>query len=510
MEDERSPGEEKAKKTERKHSVRTYVRWAMIYAVILLLVLLAINYDAFSRTAGRIFGVLMPLLYGLLIAYLCNPLFTLFLEKIFVKISSISWRKTLSLICTYVLVILLLCAILLIVIQQTIISVQEFVNNLPSYISQTEKAIVDFINDLPFLKSESELEGYGSTFRGSDTTADTGTETDPADGVTGSEDAETNAPDSGNDDRPPLVTDENGDSIYDDTVSIFDFSLTKEGIIKLVREFFSDSAALLKTVGDTVISSGTAAVTTVVNILLGFILSVYILADKDKLMARCKKLTVAMLGDKKSKRVFAVANYSNDTIGRFIKGKLVESLLFGTMSYLLFLIFKIPNSLMIAVLVAIMNLVPIFGPFLGAIPAGFLVLLSGDLRATLTFVIIIVILTQINGNYISPHITGNSTGLTAFGSIAALLLMSGYFGVIGMFVGIPICAVVIKLVGGEMNRKLEAAGLSQDLDDYYSPEALERLREYRKQNRNRHPHNIVGITVDGVKALWHKLFSKKK
>ena len=88
--------------------------------------------------------------------------------------------------------------------------------------------------------------------------------------------------------------------------------------------------------------------------------------------------------------------------------------------------------------------------------------------------------------------------------------MSGYFGIIGMFIGIPIFAVVIKLISSEMDKRLADAGLSQELEDYYSPEALERLREYRDQNKGSHHHNLVGITVEGLQALLNKLFRKKK
>lgn len=504
-----------------KRSTRFYVRIGIAYAFILLLLIFVINFDSFSKTIGRFLRVVMPIFYGFIIAYLCNPLLKLFLEKAFVKIKSVRWRKILSLLCTYLVVLLLLFAILFVVIQQTVISVQDFIDNMPKYISQTEKAIIDFINNLPFLEESDEKsaetavpvpDGAGQAVPtvpgGGAHVASAGTVTEGS--VTSSLPApDTKLPeDSG--DRPPFITDANGDKVYDDTINIFDFSFTKEGMIKWVREFFSDSEALLKTIGNNIVASSTAAVEVVINTLLGFILSAYILADKDHLLARAKKLTLALFGKEKGNRLLAVASYSNETIGRFIQGKLLESLLFGSAAYIIFLCFGIPNALMISVLVAIMNLVPIFGPFLGAIPAGFLVLLSGDLKKTIIYVVIIIILTQINGNYVSPKITGNRTGLTAFGSITALLLMSGYFGVIGMFIGIPIFAVVVRLISSEMDKRLADAGLSQDIEDYYSPEALKRLGEYKEQNKGNHPHNLVGITVDGIKALFDKLFRRNR
>lgn len=517
MNNEQRPDGKETKKPQ-KRSARFYIQIGIIYALILLLLIFVINYDSFSKTIGRFLRVVMPIFYGFLIAYLCNPLLKIFLEKAFVKIRSVRWRKILSLICTYLTVFLLIFAILFIVIQQTVISVQDFIDNMPKYISQTEKAIVDFINNLPFLEN-SEDDPAESTVPVTDGSGQAvpngGTQSAPADTVAeGNETSALPATDTegpkGSEPHPPFITDENGDRVYEDTINLFDLSFTKQGIIKWVKEFFSDSEALLKTVGNSIVSSSTAAVEVVVNILLGFILSAYILADKDHLLARARKLAMALFGQEKGKRILAVASYSNETIGRFIQGKLLESLIFGCAAYILFLCFGIPNALMIAVLVAIMNLVPIFGPFLGAIPAGFLVLLSGDIKKTIIYVAIIIVLTQINGNYISPRITGNRTGLTAFGSITALLLMSGYFGVIGMFIGIPIFAVVIKLISSEMDKRLADAGLSQEIEDYYSPEALGRLKEYKEQNKGNHPHNLVGITVDGIKALFDKIFRRKK
>ena len=515
MDNGQNPGGGEKRQTLKKN-IQFYIRLAIIYALILILLIFVINFDSFSKTIGRFMRVIMPVFYGFLIAYLCNPLLKLFMEKAFLKIKSIRWRKILSILCTYLAVFLLIFAILFVVIQQTVISVQDFIDNMPKYIEQTEKVIVDFINNLPFLDESDEApestspttDGTGQAVPSDTSQSDTG-----KDETSGSETSKAPSTDTENTDddrRPHIVTDENGNPIYEDTINLFDFSFTKEGIIKWVREFFSDSEAILKTVGNNIVASSTAAVEVVVNILLGFILSVYILADKDSLLARAKKLTIAIFGKEKGQRMLAVAAYSNETIGKFIQGKLLESFIFGCAAYVIFLCCSIPNALMIAVLVAIMNLVPIFGPFLGAIPAGFLVLLSGDIRKTVIYVVIIVILTQINGNYISPRITGNSTGLTAFGSITALLLMSGYFGIIGMFIGIPIFAVVIKLISSEMDKRLADAGLSQELEDYYSPEALERLREYRDQNKGSHHHNLVGITVEGLQALLNKLFRKKK
>ena len=191
----------------------------------------------------------------------------------------------------------------------------------------------------------------------------------------------------------------------------------------------------------------------------------------------------------------------------FIKGKIVESVIVGILAYIAFIIFGIPAPLMIAMIVAIMNMIPVFGPFLGAIPAALLVLIM-DPSKTIVYIIIVIIIMQINGNYISPRIVGNSTGLTPLGAMTALILMSGYFGVIGMFIGIPISAIVTELLWREMNSRLEERGLSDNLDDYYSEKALAVLNEERAHPS--HGRNLTAIVVDEAILLFNLVFRRRK
>ena len=171
------------------------------------------------------------------------------------------------------------------------------------------------------------------------------------------------------------------------------------------------------------------------------------------------------------------------------------------MAYLLFLAFGIPSPLMISIVVAIMNIIPVFGPFLGAVPAALLVLIM-DPSKTIAYIIIVVIIMQINGNYISPRIVGNRTGLTPFGAIVALILMSGYFNVIGMFLGIPICAIVVEALWAKANQRLVENGMPTDISEYYPENALE---EDSKKHKN-----ITATLVDSTVAVFCKVFKRSK
>ncbi len=485
--------QDKQSASEKRRTKAFYIRLIIIYAICMLLLLLAINYDSFATTLNKFGSVLMPLIYGCIIAYLCNPLYNLFFEKALVKLKSVRWRKVLALVLTYIVIILVIFAMLFILIQQMVINVQNFLANIDTYIKNAETFLFDIIEDLGFIKSEEEMGG----------TTLPPEVTEPSDGI-GTEatqpEGDATAPDTDNKLSGDIID-------PSESVEIFDFSFTKEGIIDFITEFFNDSKQLISQIGNAIVESGTAAAITVFNIFLGFIFSVYILTERDLLCAKAKKITMSVCRGDKGGRFINLVNYSNAKIGHFVKGKILESVIVGAMSYLLFLIFGIPSPLMIAMIVAIMNMIPFFGPFLGAIPAALLVLII-DPSKTIAYIIIVIVIMQINGNYISPKIVGNSTGLTPFGAMTALVLMSGYFGLIGMFIGIPICAIVVELIWRDMNRRLEEKELSQNIDDYYSPKAMAILAEERAHPV--HHRNLTAVVVDELVLLFNIIFRRHK
>ena len=262
---------------------------------------------------------------------------------------------------------------------------------------------------------------------------------------------------------------------------------------------------IISSIGSAVVNSGRTAASVIINFVLGLIFSAYVLAEKEMLCAKAKKLATAMFKNNTAASLITFSHYTDQKIGHFIRGKIIESFIVGILAYVSFVIFKIPTPLVIAMIVAIMNIIPVFGPFLGAIPAALLVFLI-DPSKTIPYIIIVIILMQVNGNYISPRIVGTSTGLTSLGAITALILMSGFFGIIGMFIGIPLVAIVIELLWRNMNKRLEEKQLSVELDDYYSPEFKEILEDEKAKKRR----NITAFTVDSVVLIFKKIFKKDK
>ena len=527
-----------------------YVKLIIAYAIVILLILLFVNYESFSNTVNKFLMVLNPIIYGLIIAYLCNPILKLFFGKVFKKIKSVYWRKALSMIMTYLIVLFLIFGVVAVLVQQLMTNVQTFLENVEGYATNTETAIVDFIDRLPFIKSEAELKAEkeakeaaekaknGETTAATepvaepateatteDTAAESGTEqatepitdlvTEPViadpDELSGNEPApETEVPGT----QAPVTT-KNPDEtqklsdvvedISDTPVSLLGFStMTKESVISFINDTLTGSTNVLRSLGNTVIQSGTTAASVVINFVLGLIFSAYVLAEKEMLCAKAKKLTTAIFKPDKAPGIIAFSHYTDQKIGHFIRGKILESIIVGIIAYVSFVIFRIPTPLVIAIIVAVMNIIPVFGPFLGAIPAALLVFLI-DPGKTIPYIIIVIIIMQINGNYISPRIVGTSTGLTSLGAITALILMSGFFGIIGMFIGIPLIAIVIELLWRNMNKRLEEKNLSIELDDYYSPEFAEVLEDEKAKRRRR---NLTALTVDSTVLLFKKIFKK--
>ena len=166
--------------------------------------------------------------------------------------------------------------------------------------------------------------------------------------------------------------------------------------------------------------------------------------------------------------------FANKTFGGFLSGKIIDSLIIGILTFAIISIFNIPYSVLISVIVGVTNIIPYFGPFLGAIPCG-IILLMVDPFKCITFLIIVLILQQIDGNIIGPKILGDSTGLSSFWVIFAITLFGGFFGVFGMFVGVPLFAVIYAAIRTFINQRLEKKRLPSDTvyymnSDFHSDE----------------------------------------
>ena len=196
-----------------------------------------------------------------------------------------------------------------------------------------------------------------------------------------------------------------------------------------------------------------SVVRAVVNLFIGLVAAVYMLLSKDTFYAQLKKIAVAFLREERCNRVFDVCTRTNKIFGGFIVGKLIDSLIIGILCYFGMLILKLPYPVLIAAIVGVTNIIPFFGPIIGLVPSALLILLINPWQC-LYFVIFVLCLQQFDGNILGPHILGDSVGLSSFWILVSITVAGGIFGFAGMVLGVPFFAVFYSLFSDWVNRKL--------------------------------------------------------
>lgn len=201
------------------------------------------------------------------------------------------------------------------------------------------------------------------------------------------------------------------------------------------------------------------------NMIIGYIIAIYILVDKEKFKAQSKKFLYTVFDNDKVNIILENTRYTDKVFGGFFAGKLIDSLIIGIICFICMLIFNMPYALIVSVIVGVTNIIPYFGPFIGAIPSAFLIFLV-DPSKCLLFLVFIFILQQIDGNIIGPKILGSKTGLSSFWVLFSLLIFGGLFGMVGMIVGVPLFSILYSFINGVLKRKLKTKNLPEDSKDY--------------------------------------------
>lgn len=214
-----------------------------------------------------------------------------------------------------------------------------------------------------------------------------------------------------------------------------------------------------------IMSSAFSALKLVLNLFIGFVVSVYVLTSKEKFAGQAKKAVYAFFKPIQANVIIDTVRKSHELFGGFISGKLLDSLIIGVLAYIVLSIMKMPYAMLVSVIVGVTNVIPFFGPFIGAIPSFFIILLQSPMQS-LYFLIFILILQQIDGNIIGPKILGNSTGLTAFWIVFSTTFFGGIWGFIGMVLGVPLTAVIYHIVGRILNYMLKKRGIPYDTESY--------------------------------------------
>lgn len=199
--------------------------------------------------------------------------------------------------------------------------------------------------------------------------------------------------------------------------------------------------------------------TTSYNVLMGLVISIYIILDMKKLKRSARKVVYALSPKKKEQEVWETMKQCSHIFNGFLIGKMIDSLIIGILCLIAMSILKLPYALLLSLIVCITNMIPYFGPIIGAIP-GVMIYLFIDIRYAFIFALMILILQQFDGLYLGPKILGDQTGIKPLWVIFGITVGGAYFGVMGMFLGVPVVAVIMYLLQLFLDKKLKKKNIS--------------------------------------------------
>ena len=379
-------------------------------ALSIIFFFLIYRFDGFGSAISTLTGILMPFIYGAVIAYLLKPVCNTienFLRR-FIPERMKSLIGALSIALTILLGLLIIYALCMMIIPQLITSVTSLY-----YTAQRNIArFVQWANHVEFIESNQQIM-----------------------------DLLNNA--------------------YDTLNTSVD-NLVKTKLLPSMQNILSGAAIGVLSV-----------VTWAKNLVIGIIVAVYMLASRKRFVQQAKLVLYSVFKPVWAGRIIEEIQYADKMFGGFINGKIMDSAIIGVLCYIGCLIFKFPSALLVSVIIGVTNVIPFFGPFIGAIPATLLILIQNPIKA-LWFVLFVLVLQQLDGNIIGPKILGNTTGLSSFWVLFAILLFGGLWGFVGMIVGVPLFAVIYdvikKLVIHGLKRHEELELLSAYHDRFGDPE----------------------------------------
>ena len=373
------------------------------------------RFDGFGSAISTLTSILMPFIYGAVIAYLLKPVCNTiegFLRR-FIPEKMKGLISVLSIALTILFGLLLIYALLMMIIPQLITSVTALY-----YTAQSNFArFVRWANHLEFIENNEKIMSLLNT-------------------------------------------------AYETMTTNLD-SWVKNTLIPSMQDIVSGAAIGVLNI-----------VTWAKNLIIGIIVAVYMLASRKRFVQQAKLIFYSVFKPRWAQLIIEEIQYADKMFGGFINGKIMDSAIIGVLCYIGCLIFKFPSALLVSVIIGVTNVIPFFGPFIGAVPATLLILIQNPIKA-LWFILFVLVLQQVDGNIIGPKILGNTTGLSSFWVLFAILLFGGLWGFVGMIVGVPLFAVIYDII-----KKLVIHGLKRN-------EELELLQTY---------HDKFGDPEDDVPA----------
>ncbi len=401
-----------------KHLAHPYKRILFfgILAVIFVGIFCLVNLPSVSSFLGGIGNLLSPVIIGCVIAYLCNPILEFYEYRVLRRMSKTGIRRGLSLLLAILTMVGLIALLLLMVIPELVDSLMNLATNYEQYLDSLLGVVQNVINSL------------AAKF-------------------------------------------EFGTDVIQDVQQLkdmlFDFLGEGEDLMNKIKNFIAEKNVVGEGI-DLIIG----IFSTFFDIILGIIIALYILSSKEKRIAQIRKFRKAVFNDKQNGKITEITHLVSHTFSGYVFGVLIDALVVGVLTFVLLTIFNVsPYNLLIATLCAVTNIIPVFGPFIGAIPSAFIVLISNPSKF-FVFIILILIIQQVDGNLLCPKIQGDNTGISSLAVLVTITIAGAQWGFIGLLVGVPVCAVIIELVKRFLDNRLESMGEPTDTVAYYPEDAL--------------------------------------
>ena len=398
-----------------------YVRWGL---TTFLVIAAAISFYYFifhssniKAGVGTVMNILMPVVFGLVTAYLLTPVLNFVEEKMLTplcrkcKLKETPKQKSIirgiGILITAFLFVALIYMLFSMLISQIVPSVQGLIVNADTYVSNVTHWINQTLEDNP----------------------------------------------------------EFSDYI---TMTLDRFSKQLE---EWLNEILPSTAALIRTVSISVMN----VLDVLWDFIIGFIISIYVLSSKERFAGQAKKITYALFEKHTANMIIRNFRFTHQTFIGFLGGKIVDSIIIGILCFIGTSILKTPYAVLVSVIIGVTNVIPFFGPYLGAIPSTILIFVVDPTHPlnSVYFVIFILVLQQFDGNFLGPKILGSSTGLTGFWVIFSITLFGGLFGILGMIVGVPIFAVIYAAIKSVINTMLEKKELPKETKEYENVEYVD-------------------------------------
>ena len=391
---------------------KDYVKWGLTIFLVVLGALLSYYFifhlENVSSALGSLLVILMPIIDGFVLAYMLSPIVNAIERRIlkpFFKLTKLTVKKNhqrmLAIILTDLAAITCIYLFFSIIIPQIFNSIKSIIEQFPSYISAFSLRVSELLENNPVIEQN--------------------------------------------------VT----NIINESSIDIEQF---------IQNRVLPQLNNILATVS--VISTSVFAVFKGLwNLIIGFIISIYLLASKELYAAQAKKIAYAIFPLETANRFISNVRFANKTFGGFFVGKILDSIIIGALCFVVTSFLGTPFYVLISVIIGVTNIIPFFGPFLGAIPSVVLILLVDPIQA-FYFLIFVIILQQIDGNIIGPKILGSSTGLSSFWVIFSITLFGGIFGILGMIFGVPVFAIIFAFLKSLIESKLTNKQLPADTNKY--------------------------------------------